>query len=70
MVYYQCVFPHVVPNGNILASGSHDNTIKIWDTLTYQEITTLNSHNDCVRSVCFSQDNSVLVDDKTIIRSY
>ena len=57
-------------HGTFRNPNENDTTIKIWDTLTYQEITTLTGHNDCVRAVCFSQDDRVLIsgsDDKTII---
>ena len=38
----------------MLASASYDEAIKLWDTLTNQELTTLRGHTDGILSVCFS----------------
>jgi len=57
------------PDGSLLASGSSDNTIKIWDVSTEQTLRTLPSHTNWVRSVAFSPDGSLLAsgsNDKTI----
>ena len=43
--------------GNILASGSYDRSIKIWNAENGQLIRTLNGHTDSVRSVAFGQGN-------------
>ena len=43
-------------DSRVLASGSFDSTIKLWDTETYQEITILNSHTKFVTSVCFQHE--------------
>ena len=43
------------PNGRLLASGSYDNTIKIWDTVTFKELTTL-IYTDWISSVCFQPE--------------
>ena len=44
----------------LLASGSSDNTIKLWDVATQTEITTLRGHSDPVISVAYSQDGCIL----------
>ncbi len=48
------------PDGSILASGSYDQTIKLWDLRTGEIITTLSGHGRSVYSVCFSPDGSLL----------
>ena len=57
------------PDGKTLVSGSDDNTIKLWDVETGQEIRTLKGHDNYVRSVNFSPDGKTLVSgsaDRTI----
>jgi WD40 repeat protein len=56
-------------DGRILASGSNDKTIKLWDLQTEQEIVTLSGHESYVKSVAFSPNGKTLVSggyDKTV----
>ncbi|KAF7503289.1 hypothetical protein GJ744_004011 [Endocarpon pusillum] len=48
------------PNGQQLASGSNDNTIRLWDASTGKCLQTLEGHRDLVRSVAFSPNGQQL----------
>ena len=53
----------------MLASGSWDKTIKLWDVASGRELRTLSGHRNGVTSVAFSPDGKVLAsgsDDNTI----
>ena len=48
------------PDGSTLASGSSDNTVRIWNTQTGAHIRTLTGHAGWVFSVAFSPDGDTL----------
>jgi WD40 repeat protein len=49
------------PDGKTLVSGSRDNTIKLWDVATGQELRALKGHPARVNSVAFSPDGKTLL---------
>lgn len=48
------------PDGSILASGSHDHTIRLWDLQTGQCLKTLRGPMGCIQSLAFSPDGTIL----------
>ena len=49
------------PNGRLVASASHDKTLKLWDVASGREIRTLRGHAGWVSAVAFSPDGRTLV---------
>jgi WD40 repeat protein len=48
------------PDGAILASGSHDSRITIWDPRTGRQARTLSGHGASVQGIAFSPDGKIL----------
>ncbi|KAJ7696290.1 WD40-repeat-containing domain protein [Mycena rosella] len=57
------------PDSMCVVSGSHDETVRIWDVATGAEVTKMEGHSDSVLSVAFSPDGTRVVsgsDDETV----
>lgn len=51
----------VAPDASFLVSASSDNTLKIWDPATGEELRTLKGHNDLVKACAVSPDGQFVV---------
>jgi WD40 repeat protein len=49
------------PDGKQVVSGSHDETVRLWDVVTGAALQTLKGHSSSVRSVAFSPDGKQVV---------
>ncbi len=57
------------PDGALLASGSDDKMVHLWDVATARAIASFAAHTHCIQSVAFSPDGKILAsgsDDKTV----
>ena len=44
------------PDGKTLAAGSHEGSVKLWNSATWREITTLRPHISVIRILAFSPE--------------
>jgi WD40 repeat protein/serine/threonine protein kinase len=48
-------------DGTLVLSGSHDNTVKVWDAATTRTLKTFRGHNSWVRACAFSPDYRMIL---------
>ena len=48
------------PDGRMVASGSVDKNIRLWDVRTGNELTAINGHTGAITAICFSPDSTLL----------
>jgi hypothetical protein len=48
-------------DGSVLASGSYDRTVKLWDVNTGQELMTLSGHTQRITGIAFRRDYVILM---------
>ncbi|KAJ3191647.1 POC1 centriolar protein A, partial [Entophlyctis luteolus] len=56
-------------DGSLIASGSNDNTVRVWNPLSGALVSELNGHSGSVNSAVFNHDGSLIAsgsDDKTV----
>lgn len=56
-----CDLVAVSPDSRLVAAGSLDTIVRVWDTATGQQVERLRGHKDSVYSVAFSPDGACLV---------